>query len=353
MTSTSCRLFAVACALTLAAACKTAPEVPSGQPVVQGSVTATVVDASLRWLDLEGPTGAVGTSAPLFVVEISVSNSSGSAVTYDLGWTSTIATQAQAPLLFVAPAEGAAPTSGTNIPAASTRVYRDLNDPVTAARELQGGETLTDILLFHAPPEGANNLVLSLPPRMFGPEIDTPAYVRITAPAEPPTPPAASALGEVLEGPGVQFAVTGVSTEWVPLLSRTAGEGFAEQPLLRIDLQVTNTSEIGIEVVPVDADRSMDPPALITASGAAVGRAEFPAAITAEIRPTSRQQIGAGEARTTSLLFDRPPADSGPLMLVMPGVRVGSSGLFRVQLEYTWADPTRPDALTPRTVQAP
>ncbi|MFT4704518.1 MAG: hypothetical protein ACI81R_002223, partial [Bradymonadia bacterium] len=41
------------------------------------------------------------------------------------------------------------------------------------------------------------------------------------------------------------------------------------------------------------------------------------------------------------------------LMLVMPGVRVGSSGLFRVQLEYTWADPTRPDALTPRTVQAP
>ncbi len=335
----------------LLVSCTQAPVATSGQPVTVGTTSVTVTTGELRYLVLEGPSGAARTSEPHYVIELSVTNGGATPLAYDLGWGTSAPTQADAPLLFTAPAEGAEWTSGTHVPATMLSTLRYLEDPVTSTESVDAGATIRDLLIFDQPPAGP--LVLSLPPRMFGASNELPVYVQLPAPDATAEVPAPTEMGTTVSMPGVDFTVTGIDTAFARLRQQDGREGYSLEPLVHVRFRLANTGETTREFIPLEANRSLDAPTLVTADGASIGRAEFPALVTAVERPTSRQQVGAGESHEGVLLFQRPAEGVTSLQLRMPGQRLGTTGFVEVALPYAWQNPPRPADLEPQVIDAP
>jgi hypothetical protein len=333
------------------AACQSPPVAPLGQAATQGSVSVVALDATQRFLVLEGPSGARVTASPHYVVRIQLQNNGTTPVNYDLGWAAAAGTQANSPLLFTAPAEGQPMTSGQHIPTTMLSTYRWLEDPVTSPQSVPPGGTLEDLLVFDAPPAGP--LVLSLPPTVFAADAQMPAYITLPAATDPQPALESVSIGEVATLPGVQVAVTGVENAWAPLQGDAGAAGYSDAPLVHVRFRITNQGTTTKEFVPVEANRSLDAPTLVTDDGTAVGRAEFAVRVTPRERATTRQAIGPGETYEGVLLFERPAPTTTALSLRVPGVRLGTTGLASFTLPYTHTEPPQPADLTPRVIDAP
>lgn len=344
----------VAATALLMTGCRTAPEVALGAPATLNGVTVTVTSAELQYLDLEGLQGGSQTEVPYLVIDLSLTNGSEGALRYDLNWGASAATQAQAPLLFVAPPAEAELTSGSPIaPVAFLGDIQYLADPVSEATNVAVGEGLADLLFFEAPPAGATELVLSLNPGMFGGDNPLPAYVRIPAPAGDPAPPAATPMGTAHVGPDFTFTMQSAALEWVRLTNSTDGrDGFSERPLLKLTFEVTNTGESELVYAPPGVSNTEYPPTL-SSGQTPVARAAFAPTITVEGAQTSRASIPAGGSYTGFLLFEAPAPDVTQLRFTIPGKRFGSTGLIRVDIPHTHTEVPEPEELTPQEIQAP
>lgn len=348
--------------LALAAiGCEEPPVGNMGSAITQGEVAVTVTGYEVKYVELEAPAGAEVTSEPVLVLTMEVANNSSSPVRYDLGWSSPNNTQARSPLLFVDLGEDAENGQSNHVPTLKLQGVEYLDDPVTSAVNIAPGETLTDVILFEKP-EGASGLVLSLPPSIFGTEVETPAYVRIPY-EEPETieAPAPIGVGETYEGREFSFTVDSTSTEYIRLMDAEDREGYSDGPLYRINFTLTNTSETTIQYVPPGASQSANPATLVDEGNTPIPVAQFPAGITwmpdpdgaegprpAETREfrTQRAQIGPGESYESFLLFQQPPSDVSQLTFVVPGTRLGGTGLVRVSIPYTHQSPPEPADLT-------
>ncbi len=341
-------------AVVLLAGCMTPPRGGMGQPISQNDVSVTVTSAELMYLDLEGPAGGVQTDAPLLAVRLHVTNASPEPVRYDLAWGASAATQAQAALLFVNPGAETSPTLGTPISRALLNTMRYVEDPVAEARTIAPGENIEDVLLFEAPPADATSLVLSVPPGVFGPAAKMPAYIDIPYTQADPAAPGAVPMGTAFAGDGFSYVVDAATVVWPRLRNTTNDEaGFSTAPLLKIDFTINNTSDATIEYIPAAASNRFHPPVLQTDAGSTVARSTFAAGIVPEGALTERKQIGPGESYSGFMLFERPAAEVSNLRLVVAAARLGSHGLIRVDVPYTFADPAQPDELTPQVIDAP
>jgi len=341
-------LAAAFCVACLVSACQKPPVVSIGQPLAQGDVTVLVSSAELVYLDLEGPTGAARTQDPVMKITLSIINQGSESVRYDLGWPSQTSTQAVAPLLFLDPGEEIELPIPGNIPILQLSSYAYLDDPIVEATRIEPGATITDVLLFQRPPADATGLLLSLPPTIFGPDVKMPGYVRIpfTYPAEIPEPQPIG-IGDVYSGAGFTFVLESIEQNYIPLTNRAGRAGFSASPLLRLNFDVTNTSDTTIEYIPTRANRSLDPPTLLDQGNAPTEQANFDDGITAEGFVNERRQIGPGESFRSFLLFRRPPASTSQLTLIIPGKRFASTGLIRVSFPYSEVDVPLPDEMVP------
>jgi hypothetical protein len=334
--------------------CVKVPEAGLNQAVTQGLVSATVNSVELTHLDLEGPTGAMRTQEPVLRIGLQLTNNSAVPLRYDLGFSATTATQALSPLLFVDPGVDGelGPTGYIESVLLSTHQY--LGDPIAAAVTVAPGQTIDDVLLFRAPPAGATSFVLSLPPSIFGPEVKTPALVRFayTAPAVIPEPQPV-AVGTPWVGPDYTFTVTGSQVQFVRLRNAENDEGFSQNPLLRVDYTLTNTGSATLQYIPVEASNAIAAPTLVDAAGLPIPRAEFQPGIAPVDQFVQRRQVAAGETISNYLLFQRPEQGTSDLTLFIAGKRFDSTGLVRVTMPFTWADPPQPAELTPVVVPAP
>ncbi|MCB9532324.1 MAG: hypothetical protein H6700_11205 [Myxococcales bacterium] len=165
-------------------------------------------------------------------------------------------------------------------------------------------------------------------------------------------PPAASALGRAIALDGVTLTVTDASVTWLRLTDAAGKSGYASAPVLKIAFTATNTGSATTEYV--GASSPTAPISLLRADGTAVPRATFPGGITVDGQLATATQIGAGESIQNFFLFERPAADVTQLQLIVPGRRFGRTGLARVTVPYTFADPAAPEELTtPRVIEAP
>lgn len=323
------------------------PVAVMGAPVQIGAVSASVLDVSAAYLELETPSGAVTTESPVLLLRLAVTNGGQENVHYDLGWSTTQSTQLQSALLFRDPGPEIQLSPAGNIPIISLGSNQYLADPVTSATTIAPGQTLEDVLLYQLPPADASSLLLSLPPTIFGAENRLPAYVRIpwTAPAEVPQPTPVP-IGEPVVGQGYTFTITGTEQAYQPLL-RSGKNGFSSSPLLRLQFEVTNTGSTTIEYVPLRANRGIDAPTLLDEHGSPVETASFEDGITVTGFVNERRQIGPGESFRSFLLFRRPTTTSGQLTFVMSGKRVSSTGLIRVAIPYEQREVPVPEELRP------
>ncbi len=336
------------------AACRTAPVGDQGTPIVQNGVTVDVTSSELRYLDLEGLSGGVPTEQPYPVVGLTVSNAGEAAVRYDLNWGASATTQAQSALLFGAPAAEAPMTSG--VPVKAVAFLGDLEfleDPVTATETIAPGSSLTDVLVYEAPPEGVTELLLSVPPSVFGADNTMPAYFRIPYAAADVAPLAPTPLGSPHMGPGFTFTATTAALEWVSLTNTTDGKaGFSDRPVLKVAFRVDNTGDAPLIYAPPGVSNSEAPPVL-SAGVAPIASASFAPTINVEGADTARVTIPAGGNHSGFWLFEAPAADVTSLRLTLPGKRFGSTGVIRVEIPYAHQEVPEPEALTPQVVEAP
>lgn len=338
-------LAALALAFT---ACKKPEEVGPNQAMTQGDAAVTVTGVELVRLDLETSSGPVALRKPALRVDVKVSAVGETAVHWDPGFSAGGATQARNVLLFAANTWKDGLSSSNNLSALSTEKYVYLDDPITEAVDIAPGETIEDVLLFEAPSSGTKNLVLSIPPRVFGQEAKLPGYISIPFSANTPDERAVATLGEAYEAREFTFKVTKSDVLYQRLKQADGKDAVSRDPLLRIDFEVTNTSEQAIEYLPTMLSGGVDFPALVDQRDSLQNRATFREDVDVVGQLRQRTTIAPGKTIKDFILFDRPTRGVEELRLFYPGKRLGGTGLVEIQLPYTWKNPELPKEFQPK-----
>lgn len=338
-------LAALALAFT---ACKKPSEVGPNQAMEQGGAAVTVTGYELVRLDLETPSGPVALRKPALRVDVQVRATGDQTVHWDPGFSAGGATQARNVLLFAASTWKDGLSSSNYLSALSTEKYAYLDDPITEAVDIAPGESIDDVLLFEAPPSGAKNLVLSIPPRVFGEEITLPGYISLPFSANAPDDRAIATLGEEYEAREFTFKVTKSDVVYQRLKQADGKDAVSRDPLLRIDFEVTNTSEEPIEYLPTMLSGGVDFPALVDQRDSVQNRATFREDVDVVGQLRQRTTIAPGKTVKDFILFDRPTRGVEELRLFYPGKRLGGTGLVETQLPYTWKNPELPKEFQPK-----
>lgn len=338
-------LAALAFAFT---ACKKPVEVGPNQPAAQGDASVTVTGYELVRLDLESPSGAVSLRNPALRVNIKVTATGENPVSWDPGFSSGVATQARNVLLFNASSWDDGLSSSNNIAAIATNKYAHLDDPVNEPVDIAPGESIDDVLLFDAPPSSSKNLILSIPPRVFGEEATLPSYISLPYTANTPAARTVGELGEPYPGREYAFTVTKSSIVHQKLKQADGKEAVSRDPLLRIDFVVENTSEKAIEYLPTMLSGGVDFPALVDQRDSVQNRATFHADVDVVGQVRERKLLAPGEKIKDFILFDRPTRGVEDLRLYYPGRRLGGSGLVEIALPYEWTNPALPKDFRPK-----
>lgn len=324
------RLVGVAFALYCLgpAGCAKPPEVALGEQVSQGQASVSLTSVRLHHAVLETSTGAQRNSEPVLEISLKTTNTGESPLRYDVGFSASADTQATAALLFRD--TGVMPPNPGDLVAAlqlSGLTYPD--DPVTSAQTIPPGQSIDDLMLYSGVAPGTA-LILSVPPRVFGSDVDMPAWIRFNAPAlEEPAEPAG--LGETVELPGANVTLLAAEALWVPLTDTRHGEGFTEGPVMKLSFRVENTSEVGINLYPARST-TVAPPQLLREDGEPVARLTFPSSISVQGQSNERRQLSPGRTHDDFYLYELPPA--GEMSLTIAGQRVGSTGL--AEFKWNW-----------------
>jgi hypothetical protein len=165
-------------------------------------------------------------------------------------------------------------------------------------------------------------------------------------------------IGEAWTNADVSFTVDQLEQSWVRL-RQGEDQGFSQGPLLAVHFTVQNHGDTNGEFVPVAANRSLDPPTLIDGAGAPIERATFADGIEVidadgnALMARRTATIGPGESFSSMLLFRRPDPSVTQLNFALPGKRIGTTGLVRVQLDFAHSGPRpEPAELNPEPVEA-
>lgn len=330
------------------AGCKKPVEVGPNQPAAQGDASVTVTGYELVRLDLETTSGPVSLRKPALRVNVQVTATGENPVHWDPGFNAGVATQARNVLLFAASSWEDGLSASNNIAAIATNKYTYLSDPVTEPADIAPGESLDDVLLFDAPPSSATNLILSIPPRVFGEEAELPMYVSLPYTASEPAARKTGALGEPYEGREFNFTVTKTAVVHQKLKGEDGKEAVSRDPLLRIDFEVENTSDKPIEYLPTMMSGGVDFPALVDQRDSVQNRATFRAEVDVVGQVRTRKNLAPGEKVKDFILFDRPTRGVENLRLYYPGRRLGGTGLVEISLPYEWETPELPKDFQPK-----
>lgn len=322
--------------------CKKPPVVQGiGVAVSQNGVSVAVIDAKLIRPEFEGLRGAVVSEHPVLELTVQLTNNSESPVTYDLGWNQTVSTQTQSIIVFAGSDYETDVSEANQISAVDLSDVSYLDDPVTSSTTVVSGDSLTDKILFAAPPEGTQSLLISIPPGLFHDQ-KLPAYITVPWQPNDVAPLETVGLGEVYEGGDFSLRVSAVTTEWVQLQDAANEVGISNEPLMKIAFELTNTSPEPVTYRPTRERGAVAFPTLLQPDGASVPRATFNAAVKVVGQKDTRQQVAAGESVEDFILFHRPAQGVESLRFIFPGKRIGGSGQGRVELSYQYANPQKP-----------
>lgn len=329
-------------------ACKKPEEVGPNEAIEQGDAAVTVTNYELVRLDLETASGPVALRKPALRVDVKVSAVGENPVHWDPGFTAGGATQARNVLLFAASSWKDGLSSSNNLSALATDKYTYLDDPITEAVDVAPGESIEDVLLFEAPSSGASNLVLSIPPRVFGEDVELPGYISLPFSANEADDRPVATLDEDYEAREFTFKVTKSEVVHQALKRADGKDAVSRDPLLRIDFEVTNTSEEAIEYLPTMLSAGVDFPALVDQRDSVQNRATFREDVDVVGQLRERTSIAPGKTIKDFILFDRPTRGVEELRLFYPGKRLGGTGLVEITLPYKWANPELPKDFQPK-----
>ena len=325
-------------------ACETPVVVDAGQPAAVGGVELSVGDYEIRHVELHVGDETVEYADPILIIPVTITNKGEDALTYSPAHAAQVMTESSTPLLYPDPGPEAKlpPENKTPIPGV-TLAKGTLDGQVTTAQTIEPGASLEDKFIFQLPPEGAKDLILSLPPTMHRGKV--PALVRLTYTPKEATGPKVHAVGDAIAFGSTTFSVTGTEQAYVETDDTAQGKGFSVEPLLKISYTIENKGEAAISYEPSHrAVGAGAKGARLNAGNDGVNRVQFAATTTPSGQLNGAQSVEPGAKVSDYVLFERPAA-KGDLFFEYPAALFGQKGLVRVSIPFEPAEVAKPDAL--------
>lgn len=343
--TTSRLTWAAALVLLVASvACKKDVVGAQGEPVREdgASLAVTLVDFKPTRVEIEGERGPLVYRDPVLALRLKFENVGEQAFNYKSTHTLQKASNLEAPLLFGDPGEGG--ELRNNI----AGIY--LEEGLMAEQQakdvnLEAGQSVEDVYLFSLPQGGAQGLIVTIPPAMHGGKGVLKIkfnYQEVEAPA-----PVVHEVKTPIEVGDVTLVVEGAEVVYLPLKDSNKGEGFSKDPELKVSYTLKNNGKEAIVYEPGHLSTAQDQAATLLEDGGSgrYMRVRFGADREVKGQVGLRATIDAGKTQKDFAVFERPPKTVKSLLFRVPGHLFGQTGLVRVRVPYTFADPAKPKAL--------
>lgn len=331
------------------AACEKPAVTEMNKPVQAGGVQFNVTGYDIRYLELSTDGKTVEYPEPVLAINVAVTNQNEQPLTYTPSHRTQQVTEANAPLLYQDPGEGAA------LPPASKQTINgvfleegQLEEQVAQSKTLNKGESLTDVFLFEVPEAKEASLVLSLPPTMHHGAV--PVLVRIPYEYQKPKGPRVHQTGKAVAAGPANFTVEKAEVTYVKTKHTIEGEGYSSNPRLKISYKIENAGKEPITYAPehnVEGARG----AALYSGGKTFNRVKLPSNAEAEGQITDSTKIEPGKSVADFVLFERPSKEIENLTFVYPAGTFGGEGLIRVEVPYTYEDPELPKELKKKNAE--
>lgn len=326
--------------------CEDEPQVFSGdESAVYGGMQFEVHDYQIHYLELMDDQGqTIEYPDPVLAVGITMTNVGEEAVEYDPTHDSRDLAESRTPLLYPGPDtaeidwENFSPRhlGGVQL---QEGVWEQQQQERTS---LAPGDSLSDYYLFELPDEGEDELMLSVPPSMHHGEL--PVFIRFDYTEPEPQGPPVHSVGDRIEFDGVSFTVTSVSQEYIELEDSSEGEGFSNEPVLKIAYTIENDSDETITYDAAHRDVSGNEGAVVQSLHTSFTRIRFPANAT-PVGQGHRIDIEPGESIESFTTFERPGDPADTATFVLPAKHFDQSGRVRVAFSYEPEDVDEPEEL--------
>lgn len=332
-----------ATSLLLATGCEK-PTVAEGSTATTGGVAFSLGDYQVRYLEVSQGGETYEYPQPALVIPITLENVGEGSFTYTPSHTTQQMTEAQAPLLYIAPtgenADNLPPSTKTLI----NGVFLEkgpLEGQITQNETIASGVSVTDLLLFEVPTSAAD-LILSIPPAWHRGEM--PVLFRISYQPTEALGPKVHALGQSSDFGDITFTVTDAKVEFVKTTDTVQGEGFSSEPLYKISYELENNSSDAVSFDPSHRAVGVRTASLY-GKGDTFSRVRFASSTTPEGQLAGRTSIPAGGKIADIVLFDRPPESTTDVSFEFPAALFGGRGIARYSWSYEYQNPPKPKEL--------
>lgn len=333
--------------LAVAAGCDEDPVIhPGDQPVTQDGIQFELEDYQIHYLELTDDGGeTLEFPDPVLAVGLTITNTGEDEFSYNPSHGAREMSEERTPLLFPGPTdpefewEEFTPQYIDGVVLERGHWDQQLQQQTALAP----GESVTDYFLFEVPPSHQTNLVLSVPPLLH--RGDLPVFLGFDYAEPEPHGPPVHRVGDTIEFDGVTFTVTDVSQEYIELEDASQGEGFSNDPVLKISYTIENNSGETVTFDPNHRDVTGTEGALIQSLDTSFTRVRFPANATPEGQQQSRVDIEPGESIDDFSTFERPSDAVETATYMLPARDFERSGRVRVAFSYEPEDVEKPEEL--------
>ena len=342
------RLSLLVCSLLLVLqfGCEETPQIHSAdQPVAQGGIQFELTDYEVHYLEITGPQGeTLEYPDPVLAIGVRMTNAGEDPFTYGPTHDAREMSEARTPLLFPAPDtpevdwDNFAPRYISGVQLEDGTWERQIHDQTT----LNPGDTVEDFFLFELPRERQAQLVLSLPPVMHRGGL--PVFLQFNYSQPRPQGPPVHTVGDEIEFDGITFTVTAVTQEYIKLEDSSDGEGFSNEPVLKIAYTVANTSDQAVTFDAAHRDVTGSEGPVIQSSSTSFTRVRFPANASPEGQQ-GRVEIAPGESIEDFATFERPSRPAETATYILPASHFERSGRVRVAFSYEPEEVELPEEL--------
>lgn len=332
--------------MLLAAGCEK-PIIAQGGKATAGGIEFSVADYEIRYLEVADGSNTYEYPQPALVVPVTLKNVGEGSFTYSPTHATQQMSEAQTPLLYLAPTG----EDAENLPPENKSLVNGvflskgtLDGQVTKSETVAKGGTVTDLLLFEVP-SGATKLILSLPPALHRGKF--PVLFKIDFQPKDARGPEMHKVGDPVAFGTTNFSVLGSEIAFVKTTDTLQGDGFSSEPLLKVRYQIENTGSEPVNYDP--AHRAVGGRgAALYGKDTTFKRVKFASSTTVEGQRDGTTVVAPGQKLEDFVLFDRPPEGTGELTFEYPATLFGGSGLARFVLDYEYSNPP-----TPKELKAP
>lgn len=332
--------------------CEDEPQIyPEDTPAEAGGIQFELADYHIRYLELTDSGETIEYHDPVLAIRLDFNNVGDDNFTYNPTHTSGEMSQARTPLLYDvsdAPLEGAdgyevdwetfGPPAISGVRLEQGRWERQMHSSETVAP----GEMVSDYFLFELPDGDSASLLLSIPPAMHRGEL--PVFIDFNYTRPEPEGPPVYEVGDTIEFDDVTFTVTAVTQEYVGLEDDSEGEGFSNDPVLKIAYTIENTSQEPISYDPAHGDLTGNQGPMVQSLAADFNRVRFPAN-TDPVGQVDSVDIEPGETVDDFATFELPGSAAETATFILPASHFDQSGRVRVAFSYEPEEVEEPEEL--------